>query len=167
MHSDTQTKWLNTGACTGRRKDRGGHPSGFSLVETIDGCPPGFPRLLMRLAPILAIVLALTTLATPALAVIGDTPQPGPTFTVNTTDDVDDGMCGVVHCSLREAINAANAHANGGSPDQIVFNIPGSGPFTIQPATPLPTITDPVIIDGTTQPGASCAAWPPTLLIEL
>jgi CSLREA domain-containing protein/uncharacterized repeat protein (TIGR01451 family)/prepilin-type N-terminal cleavage/methylation domain-containing protein len=31
---------------------------------------------------------------------------------VNTTDDVDDGVCGVLHCSLREAINYANSNAD-------------------------------------------------------
>jgi CSLREA domain-containing protein len=35
------------------------------------------------------------------------------TQTVNSTDDVNDGACNVVHCSLREAINAVNA-----TPDQ-------------------------------------------------
>src|SRR5664280_1680851 len=35
--------------------------------------------------------------------------QTGPVFTVNTTDDVDDGVPGIAHCSLREAINAANS----------------------------------------------------------
>lgn len=72
-------------------------------------------------------------------------------FTVNSTDDVDDGTCDPTHCSLREAIIAANA---GPGTDTIEFNIPGSGPHTIQPATALPTITDPVVIDGYTQPGA-------------
>ena len=37
----------------------------------------------------------------------------------------------------------------------IDFDIPGSGPFVIQPATPLPAITHPVIINGYSQPGAS------------
>src|SRR5690242_12990080 len=52
--------------------------------------------------------------------------------------------------TLREAINAANS-----SPglDTISFDIPGPGPHTIAPLTPLPQVTDPVIIDGTTQPG--------------
>ena len=40
-------------------------------------------------------------------------------------------------------------------PDAITFSIPGSGVQTISPASPLPTITDPVIIDGYSQPGAS------------
>ena len=64
--------------------------------------------------------------------------------------------------SLREAINCANATANidrdglaGVDPDPITFAIPGSGQKTITPASALPTITDPVTIDGYTQPGAS------------
>jgi CSLREA domain-containing protein len=32
---------------------------------------------------------------------------------VNTTDDNDDGRCYSLHCSLREAINAANAQPGG------------------------------------------------------
>ena len=52
--------------------------------------------------------------------------------------------------SLREAILNANATAG---LDTIVFNIPGSGAQVINPQTMLPEITDPVVIDGTTQPG--------------
>jgi CSLREA domain-containing protein len=44
------------------------------------------------------------------------------TFIVNTTDDADDGACNVAHCSLREAIKAANTNAGS---DSIDFNIPG------------------------------------------
>ncbi|MBI5383588.1 MAG: HYR domain-containing protein, partial [Verrucomicrobia bacterium] len=66
-------------------------------------------------------------------------------FIVTTTVDSGPG-------SLRQAILDAN-----GSPgtDTIAFNIGGAGPHTIQPLSPLPTITYPVIIDGYTQPGAS------------
>jgi CSLREA domain-containing protein len=74
------------------------------------------------------------------------------TFTVNTTNDVDDGSCNITHCSLREAILAANSNPG---PDLIHFNIPGSGPHTILISGPLPTITDAVTIDGYTQPGAT------------
>lgn len=73
-------------------------------------------------------------------------------YTVNSTDDIDDGTCNTTHCSLREAINAANSLTG---TDTIAFNIPGAGSHTIQPTSELPTITDPVIIDGYTQPGAS------------
>jgi titin len=52
--------------------------------------------------------------------------------------------------SLRQAM--LNANGNLGL-DTITFNVAGTGPFTIIPASALPTITDPVIIDGTTQPG--------------
>ena len=40
-------------------------------------------------------------------------------------------------------------------PDTILFDIPGTGPFTIAPLTPLPTLTHATIIDGYSQPGAS------------
>jgi parallel beta-helix repeat protein len=53
--------------------------------------------------------------------------------------------------SLRDAILLANAHT--GVTETVTFNIPSLGPQTIAPTTPLPPITDPVIIDGTTQPG--------------
>jgi len=81
--------------------------------------------------------------------------KPPITFIVNTTSDTDDGTCNATHCSLREAIIAANANSITSSPDRIHFNIPGSGPHTIMPTTALPTVTDPVVIDGYTQPNAS------------
>jgi len=71
------------------------------------------------------------------------------TYTVNVTDDTDSG-CSSVHCSLREAINAANL---GSGRDTIAFNISGPAPYLIKPMTELPTISRPVIIDGATQPG--------------
>ncbi len=68
-----------------------------------------------------------------------------PTIVTNIADD---GFG-----SLRYAINYANSTA--GVKDTITFNIPGQGPFTIQPLTPLPELTDAVVINGFTQPGAS------------
>ena len=64
-------------------------------------------------------------------------------FIVVNTNDAGAG-------SLRQAILNANASAGA---DIISFAIPGAGPFTITPASALPTITNPVVIDGTTQPG--------------
>ena len=66
------------------------------------------------------------------------------TFTVTNMDDSGAG-------SLRQAILDSNATA--GQKDTIAFNIPGTGVRTITPRSSLPLITDPVIIDGTTQPG--------------
>ncbi len=77
-------------------------------------------------------------------------PQIGPIFVVNTEDDLDDDVCGYTHCSLREAIVVANARPNDATPDQITFNIAGAGPHTIAPASALPAISDPVLIDGLT-----------------
>ncbi|HMC94882.1 MAG TPA: hypothetical protein VKO16_08960, partial [Polyangia bacterium] len=57
--------------------------------------------------------------------------------------------------------------------DTITFNIPGAGLHTIALASPLPTINQPVTIDGQTQPGASANTNGPfqglnsVLLIEI
>ncbi len=78
-----------------------------------------------------------------------------PALVVNSTNDVADGSCNAAHCSLRDAIIAANAAPLG---DTIQFAInPGvtTGELLIQPSTPLPTITAPVLIDGYTQSGTS------------
>ncbi|MFN8459054.1 MAG: FG-GAP-like repeat-containing protein, partial [Anaerolineae bacterium] len=124
-------------------------------------------------APIAAGVITNTATVTGAVidAVMGNntvtvttTVSPVTTLVVNSANDADDGTCNVTHCSLREAINAANALPGS---QTITFNIPGVGPHTISPNSALPYITDPVTIDGSTQPGASCASWPPTLRIEL
>lgn len=73
-----------------------------------------------------------------------DTPN-ADDFVVTNTNDSGAG-------SLRQAIADANA-----SPglDFIKFNIPGAGVQTISPLSQLPTITDPVVINGYTQPGSS------------
>ena len=70
-----------------------------------------------------------------------------PTFTVTNTNDSGAG-------SLRQVITDANLT---GVPELVTFNIGGAGVKTITPATPLPQITSPVIIDALTQPGATCS----------
>ena len=72
----------------------------------------------------------------------------GMTFTVTNTNSSGPG-------SLTQAIIDANANPG---LDLIAFNIPGPGLHIIEPTAPSnpmprPSITDPVIIDGTTQPG--------------
>jgi CSLREA domain-containing protein len=105
---------------------------------------------------VLAIV-GLTLLC--LLAALGTEIASANTYTVNTTDDTDDGTCDGTHCSLREAINAANS--NSGS-DTIAFNISTSdsgyqvsgisGTWTISLTSGLPILTDNgTIISGTTQ----------------
>jgi CSLREA domain-containing protein len=85
-------------------------------------------RLLLSL---LACAVALLALAASASAA---------PFTVTSRDDADDGTCDAPHCSLREAINAANATA---AADEIRFN--STDPIT--PATALPAITSPVFVN--------------------
>jgi uncharacterized protein (TIGR02145 family) len=54
--------------------------------------------------------------------------------------------------SLRNSLEYSNSTI--GVKETITFNIPGTGPFPIQPLTELPRITDPVIINGYSQPGS-------------
>ncbi len=67
------------------------------------------------------------------------------TFTVTTTADIGAG-------TVRQAILDANATPGA---DVIAFAIPGSGIQTIAPLSALPTVTEAVTIDGSTQPGFS------------
>lgn len=85
------------------------------------------------------LTLALTAAAATSHAAV---------FVVNNTADAGPG-------SLRAAI--ANANATPGA-DTIRFAIPGIGPFVISPLTPLPAITDTVLLDASTQVGSACFA---------
>lgn len=71
------------------------------------------------------------------------------TFEVTSANDADDGQCDAIHCSLREAINAANANAG---VDTITFSIGGPGVKSIQPNSALPSISEGVFINGISEP---------------
>ena len=88
-----------------------------------------------------------------ALVLLGAPTQAATTITVTNTNDSGPG-------SLRQAMLDTNASLG---LDTIAFDIPaasdpgcnaGTGVCTIRPLSALPFITDPVIIDGYTQPGA-------------
>ncbi|MBL0164049.1 MAG: hypothetical protein IPP82_10540 [Xanthomonadales bacterium] len=83
----------------------------------------------------LILTALLTLLSLPAVAA---------TYKVTNTGDNGEG-------TLRDAMEAANDHTGA---DTIVFDIPGNGVHTIAPTSFLPQITDALIIDGYTQPGA-------------
>lgn len=71
------------------------------------------------------------------------------TYVVNVTDDLG-GKCTASHCSLRQALSAANKNPGR---DSIHFAIPGDAvPHTIRPTTELPLVSEPLVIDGTTEP---------------
>jgi hypothetical protein len=87
--------------------------------------------------------------------------EAAPTFTVNRAGDARDiaidGTCDTApatgsQCTLRAAIQEANATPNSGDPDEIDFAIGGTATVkTISPTRPLPPITEAVTIDGYSQ----------------
>ena len=107
-------------------------------------------RTFLRAFFIACIGVVLTQSASAAVVVVTGT---GDTIAVD----------GVV--TLREAIASVNAGASVnadvvavgayGTADTIAFNIPGAGVHTIALASALPTVLNPVVIDGYTQPGSS------------
>jgi CSLREA domain-containing protein len=109
-----------------------------------DGCCPTLVSSQAQYDDLRIYNKALTPAEVSALA----SGASGP-LVVNTADDVNDGVCTIVHCSLREALIGANANPG---PDTIGFAI-GTGLQTIRPTSPLPAITDSVIVDGRSQPG--------------
>lgn len=111
-----------------------------------------------------ALVPGLMLAALVATMLLAAKPAHAAEFTVNSTADGGDqapsGVCNTApfpvgtepECTLRAAMDEANATA---AADTIDFNIGGSGVKTISPATLLPDITQPVTIDGYTEPGAT------------
>jgi hypothetical protein len=105
----------------------------------------------MRLDPdALSDLVVLTSAGTRAVALTSKTSAtlkaeiaPQAAFTVINTNDEGPG-------SLRQAILDANSRVGA---DTISFLVPGSGTKTIILLSPLPVVTESVVIDGTTQPG--------------
>ncbi len=109
----------------------------------------------MKISKIKLIILSLT-LGISAWVLIsgGSKAFAAPaTFTVTNTNDSGAG-------SLRQALIDANANGNSSDVDVITFNISGGGVQTISPATSLPQITEPVEINGYSQPGSSANTAP-------
>lgn len=89
-------------------------------------------------------------------------PSGGLSFVVNSSNDANDGLCDAAHCSLREAILAANQDPG---MTRIAFDIAGLEPAQIRPMTALPPVETATEIDGLTQPGSGCT--PRSLIVEL
>ena len=82
----------------------------------------------------------------------------GGTLTVTTTADSGPG-------SLRQAILDANAQA-GEQTIGFSIGVPEVGPKVISLASPLPDVTGPVTIDGTTQPGYVASPNTPIVVVD-
>jgi CSLREA domain-containing protein len=132
--------------------------TGTMLVDDVTlSVPPGelptsTPDPIVTVEPTAEVTPNLTEIPDSGLAV---------TFVVNDTGDggdnnTGDGQCnnGNGRCTLRAAIMQANATAG---QDFINFRIDGDGPHTITPDSPLPTITESVIINGYSEPGSDPA----------
>ncbi len=94
------------------------------------------------------------------------TPNAVASFVVNSTADGadanNDGICQTSiagQCTLRAAIQEADRATTAAT---ISFDIPGTAPATIAPASPLPPLNNPngITIDGFTQPGSSANTDP-------
>lgn len=96
------------------------------------------------------------------------------TITVTGTTDVADGTTTSLYAlladpgadgviSLREALMAANATAG---TDRIHFQIPGTGAHTISLASGLPNITDPVVIDASTDDSFAANGQRPAIVLD-
>ena len=115
-------------------------------VESADNCSPPADIFYCDNAAIYAVAL--------------EAPQ---TYVVNTTADNNDGTCDATNCSLREAINAANAAAAPGVAG-ITFAFPGGDAQQIAVlGSPLPPITVPVAMNSTAEPGAPAGTMGVTL----
>jgi CSLREA domain-containing protein len=88
-----------------------------------------------------------------AITLLGVGPLFAATFTVNSTEDSDDGACGraVGECTLREALPAADATPGRATIrfDKAVF-VAGSESVRIELVKPLPLVADPAgtVVDG-------------------
>ena len=113
----------------------------------------------------MSLSIALTVAGAAGVAAVAPVAAASRTFVVDSTTDkpdrsVGDGICDATRststkaCTLRAAIMEANATPDS---DRIRFRIEsGSNSWkTIRPLSALPVITEPLIIDGTTQAGAT------------
>ena len=100
-------------------------------------------------------LLAPTAYAAPSTFIVNRTANTPDANLSNTVCDVNPAASGS-QCTLRAAIQQADANGNLNDRDLINFNIPGTGlNRTITPTSGLPTIDEPVIINGYSQPGSS------------
>ncbi|HQZ68096.1 MAG TPA: DUF4347 domain-containing protein, partial [Planctomycetaceae bacterium] len=155
-----------------------------SVTSTGAAGPQTFNITLAGVTP--SAILNMTATATEDLGGgnYGSTSELAPQFKgagvieVTTTSDVSDGDTSSIaallgnkgadgQISLREAILATNNTANlGGNSDRINFNIAGAGVETINIASTLPTITEQLIIDATTDDSFAANSNRPAIILD-
>ncbi|HEX8367991.1 MAG TPA: right-handed parallel beta-helix repeat-containing protein [Pyrinomonadaceae bacterium] len=128
---------------TATATDAEGNTSEFSCAagECTDGAGGLSKEEILELMPPTCLVPIIVNIST-------DQPDANPNEGICDVDAATTGS----QCSLRAAIQTANARTGF---DLINFNIPSGGLKTIAPTTALPSITEKVFIDATTQPGYS------------
>jgi len=120
----------------------------FEATQTF-GSPAQTPKTECPIKPnssekrLTSLVIILAAFVCFALA--GVKSAQAATYVVNSTADTDDTVCDNTNCTLREAINAANANSGA---DTIAFSVTG----TILLGSALPDLSDDVTISG---PGAN------------
>ena len=128
---------------------------------------------LLGVWPVCAVFQAAYSGGKAKIAVLRQQDARGPLVVNSTGDDSDldpgDGKCQTRtagECTLRAALEEAAAPRNEGL-DAITFDIPGPPPYVIRIGEgtnlPVPEIIDPVILDGTTQPGFDTAGRSPVV----
>jgi hypothetical protein len=146
-----QVRALNSSTLRGGKETATSPQTSWSEVLAADGELLAVLPMRLDADALSDLVILRAGAPAPAVALTRQTAAPlspaptqsaAQTFTVVNTNNSGPG-------SLRQAVLDANANPG---PDTIVFQI-GSGLKTINSAFPALTITDAVIIDGTTQPG--------------
>jgi CSLREA domain-containing protein len=99
-------------------------------------------RLAVLVAALAAALLTAPSALAADFAVNDNGDAPDPDTVVDTTCDTDANAGNGIQCTLRSAIQQANATTG---PDTITFTTGGQAP---SPLAPLPAVTDPVSIDG-------------------
>src|SRR5262249_435829 len=136
--SDSSTNQLSIVTAGSTKRGSSPTPDVVSAAVELDGGPAALVNSRVNSDALSDLVVLREGFLAPVIV----PSLPMMTFTVTTTADNVPG-------SLRAAIQAANANPGA---DVITFSI-GSGPQTLTFTNDIPPITDPVTIDGTTQPG--------------
>ncbi|MCI0567581.1 MAG: right-handed parallel beta-helix repeat-containing protein, partial [Acidobacteria bacterium] len=129
-------------------------PRKTTPAEALPERTPGLPALFSTLTLAAFMAWIATGSTTPSRPDASQRALALPNvFVVSHPGDAGEG-------SLRSALEAANETPNALEADRVLFRIPGPGPHVIYLSAELPEITEPVIIDGTTQEGSEKAQAP-------